>query len=140
MAAALVLGAEGVNMGTRFCATREAPIHDNIKQALVAASERDTNLIFRTMHNTARVLKNAISDEVVSIERRPGGAQFEEVRHLVTGQRGKAALVAGEPDGGIVSAGQCVGLIDDVPSCEELIARMVAECREQLGTASRYFG
>jgi len=139
MAAALVLGAEGVNMGTRFCATREAPIHDNIKQALVDSSERDTKLIFRTMHNTARVLKNAISEEVVAIERRPGGAQFEEVRHLVAGARGKAALQAGNVHDGIVSAGQCVGLIDDVPSCAELIERMVAECREQLGVASRYF-
>ena len=74
MAAALVLGAEGVNMGTRFCATREAPIHDHIKQALVDSSERDTKLIFRTLHNTARVLKNAISEEVVAIDavrRRP---------------------------------------------------------------------
>lgn len=138
MAAALVLGAEGVNMGTRFCATREAPIHHNIKEALVQASERDTNLIFRTLHNTARVLKNAVSDEVVTIERR-GGAQFEDVKHLVAGVRGKAALNAGERDGGIISAGQCLGLIDDVPSCEELIQRMVAECREQLGVASRYF-
>ncbi len=139
MAAALVLGAEGVNMGTRFCATREAPIHPNVKERLVQASERDTNLIFRTLHNTARVLKNAVSDEVVTIERR-GNAQFEDVKHLVAGVRGKAALTAGETDGGIISAGQCVGLIDDVPSCEELIQRMVAECREQLGVASRYVG
>ncbi len=139
MAAALVLGAEGINMGTRFCATREAPIHHNVKQALVDASERDTNLIFRTLHNTARVLKNAISDEVVTIERQPGGAQFEDVKHLVAGVRGKAALAAGETDGGIISAGQCVGLIDDIPTCAELIERMVAECREQLGVASRYF-
>jgi NADH:quinone reductase (non-electrogenic) len=139
MAAALALGAEGVNMGTRFCATREAPVHDNIKQALVKASERDTRLIFRTLHNTARVLRNAISDEVVAIERRPGGAVFEDVRHLVAGARGKAALNAGETDGGIISAGQCVGLIDDVPSCAELIGRMVAECQVQLDRASRYF-
>ncbi|MCY1213792.1 Nitronate monooxygenase [compost metagenome] len=103
------------------------------------ASERDTNLIFRTLHNTARVLKNAVSDEVVSIERRPGGAQFEDVKHLVAGVRGKAALKAGETDGGIISAGQCVGLIDDVPSCEELITRMVADCREHLSVASRFF-
>ncbi|AOY95696.1 nitronate monooxygenase [Cupriavidus sp. USMAA2-4] len=139
MAAALVLGAEGVNMGTRFCATREAPIHDHIKQALVDSSERDTKLIFRTLHNTARVLKNAISEEVVAIERRPGGAQFEEVRHLVAGARGKAALQAGNVHDGIVSAGQCVGLIEDVPTCAELIERMVAECRERLGAASQYF-
>ena len=90
MAAALALGAQGINMGTRFMCTKEAPIHDNIKQALVAAGERDTNLMFRTMHNTARVFKNAISSEVVAMEKR--GAKFEEVRHLVTGARGKVAL------------------------------------------------
>ena len=90
MAAALALGAQGINMGTRFMCTKEAPIHDNIKQALVAAGERDTNLMFRTMHNTARVFKNAISSEVVAMEKR--GAKFEEVRHLVAGARGKVAL------------------------------------------------
>ena len=104
LAAALVLGAEGVNMGTRFCATREAPIHERIKQALVNASERDTRLILRTLHNTARVLKNAISDEVVASESR--GCSFEDIRPLVAGSRGRAALAAGDPDGGIITAGQ----------------------------------
>ena len=137
LAAALVLGAEGVNMGTRFCATREAPIHERIKQALVNASERDTRLILRTLHNTARVLKNAISDEVVATESR--GCSFEDIRPLVAGSRGRAALAAGDPDGGIITAGQNVGLIDDIPACAELIARMVAEARERLGIASRYF-
>lgn len=134
LAAALALGAEGVNMGTRFCATLEAPIHDNIKQALVNASERDTRLIFRTLHNTARVLRNPVSEEVVSIERR-GDAQFEDIRHLVAGSRGRAALEAGRPDDGIVTAGQCVGLISDVPSCAQLIERMVSECRQSLQMA-----
>jgi NAD(P)H-dependent flavin oxidoreductase YrpB (nitropropane dioxygenase family) len=137
LAAALVLGAEGVNMGTRFCATREAPIHERIKQALVNASERDTRLILRTLHNTARVLKNAISDQVVASESR--GCSFEDIRPLVAGSRGRAALAAGDPDGGIITAGQTVGLIDDIPACAELIARMVAEARERLGVASRYF-
>ena len=137
LAAALVLGAEGVNMGTRFCATREAPIHERIKQALVNASERDTRLILRTLHNTARVLKNAVSDEVVATESR--GGTFEDIRPLVAGSRGRAALVAGDPDGGIITAGQTVGLIDDIPGCAELIARMVAEARERLGVASRCF-
>jgi NAD(P)H-dependent flavin oxidoreductase YrpB (nitropropane dioxygenase family) len=135
MAAALALGAEGINMGTRFLCTREAPVHDEIKQALVRASERDTNLIFRTMHNTARVLKNAVSDEVVAIERR-GGATFDDVRPLVIGARGKEALKSGAVHGGIVSAGMVVGLIDDVPSCAELIERIVKECRESLRLAS----
>ncbi len=127
MAAALALGAHGVNMGTRFCATREAPIHDNIKQRLLAASERDTNLIFRTLKNTARVLKNVVSDEVVATERRPGGCEFDDIRHLVAGVRGKAALQEGDPDGGIVTAGMVVGLIHDIPSCAEFLERMVAE-------------
>jgi nitronate monooxygenase len=135
MAAALALGAEGINMGTRFCVTQEAPIHYNIKQALVAASERDTKLMFRTMKNTARVFSNAISEEVVAMENRPGGCQFEDIRPLVAGVRGKAALQAGEVNGGVVSAGLCIGLIDDVPTCADLIERMVRECREHLDRA-----
>jgi NAD(P)H-dependent flavin oxidoreductase YrpB (nitropropane dioxygenase family) len=140
MAAALALGAEGVNMGTRFCVTQEAPIHYNIKQALVAASERDTKLMFRTLHNTARVFKNSISEEVVALENRPGGCQFEDVRPLVAGVRGKAALHAGEVNGGVIAAGQCIGLIDDVPTCAELIERMVRECREHLDRARGWCG
>jgi nitronate monooxygenase len=139
LAAALALGAEGVNMGTRFCATREAPIHDNIKRALVNASERDTRLIFRTLHNTARVLRNPISEEVVGIERK-GGAKFEDIRHLVAGARGRAALEGGNADDGIVTAGQCVGLINDIPTCAELIQRMVRDCRASLDRARGYWG
>lgn len=134
MAAAFALGAHGINMGTRFMTTKEAPIHDNIKQALVAAGERDTNLMFRTMHNTARVFKNAISSEVVAMEKR--GAKFEEVRPLVAGARGKVALRNGDVDGGVISAGMVIGLIDDVPSCAELIQRIVRDCREHLRAAT----
>jgi NAD(P)H-dependent flavin oxidoreductase YrpB (nitropropane dioxygenase family) len=136
LAAALALGAEGVNMGTRFCATREAPIHDAIKAALVGASERDTRLIFRSMQNTARVLRNAISEEVVSMERRPGGTTFEEIRPLVAGARGRAALEAGQVNGGVITAGQSVGLVDDVPTCAELLERMVTEAREHIAAAA----
>lgn len=139
LAAALVLGAEGVNMGTRFCVTQEAPIHDNIKQALVRGSERDTALLFRTLRNTARVFRNAIADEVRAIEQRPGGCEFEDIRPLVAGARGRAALASGAVDDGVISAGQCIGLIDDVPTCAELIARMVADCRERLALAGRFF-
>ncbi|CBS89560.1 NAD(P)H-dependent flavin oxidoreductase [Azospirillum lipoferum] len=135
MAAALALGAQGVNMGTRFLCTREAPVHDAIKQALVAAGERDTNLILRSLRNTARVFKNAVSDEVVALERRPGGTVFEEVRPLVAGQRGRAALESGDAQAGVVSAGMVIGLIDDIPTCDELIRRMVAECRTHLRRA-----
>lgn len=129
VAAALALGAEGVNMGTRFCATVEAPIHQGIKEALVRASERETNLIFRTLHNTGRVLRNAVSDEVVATERRPGGCEFKDIHPLVAGQRGRAALQSGEVDSGLVWAGQAVGLVHDIPTCQELLERIMADCR-----------
>ncbi len=138
MAAALVLGAQGINMGTRFMCTQEAPVHDNIKQALVNATERDTNLMFRTMRNTARVFKNAISSEVVAREK--DGAKFEDVRHLVTGARGKVALREGNVDDGVVSAGMVIGLIDDIPTCAELTERIVAECRERLRATAAIVG
>jgi NAD(P)H-dependent flavin oxidoreductase YrpB (nitropropane dioxygenase family) len=86
------------------------------------------------MHNTARVFKNAVSDEVVAIEQR-GGATFEDVRPLVVGTRGREALRTGSVNDGIVSAGMVIGLIDDIPSCAELIERIVRECREQLRLA-----
>ncbi len=139
MAAALALGAQGVNMGTRFCATQEAPIHDQVKQALVRATERDTHLIFRTLRNTGRVLKNAVSDEVVAIERRPGGCIFEDIRALVAGARGRSTLESGEIDAGLIWAGQVVALIDDVPTCDDLIRRMVTECHHHLQTAAMCF-
>lgn len=135
LAAALTLGAEGVNMGTRFCATIEAPIHPAIKQALVDASERDTNLIFRTLHNSGRVLKNAVSDEVVATERRPGGCEFKDIQPLVAGQRGRATLQSGDVHAGLVWAGQVVGMVKDIPTCAELLQRMVRECQQALATA-----
>ena len=134
MAAALSLGAQGINMGTRFMCTTEAPIHPDVKAALLKATERDTNLIFRTMHNTSRVLKNAVSDEVVAMEK--SGAKFEEVRHLVAGARGKVAIRSGDVNGGIVSAGMVVGLINDIPTCAELLERIVADCRASLKAAT----
>jgi len=139
MAAALALGAQGVNMGTRFVATREAPVHDRVKQALVAARETDTRLMFRTLKNTARVLSNPVSEEVLSLERRPGGCSFDDLRPLVAGIRGRAALASGDIDDGVIWAGQVVGLIDDIPSCNELLQRMVAQCRERLAAAAASF-
>ena len=100
LVAAIALGCEGVNMGTRFMATEEAPIHQHVKEQLVANDERGTNLIFRTLHNTARVAKNAVSDEVVAIERK-GNAKFEDVRELVAGVRGADVLDKGDMDAGI---------------------------------------
>jgi len=129
LVAALALGADGVNMGTRFMCTVESPIHQKVKEQIVANDERQTNLIFRTMHNTARVAKNAVSDEVVAIERR-GGAKFEDVKDLVAGARGRVVYERGDPDYGIWSAGMVQGLIHDIPTCAELISRMVREAEE----------
>ena len=137
MAGALALGAEGVNMGTRFQVTQEAPVHEKIKRALVQASERDTRLIFRTLGNTARVLRNAVSEEVVAKEM--AGCKFEDIRHLVAGARGRQALEQGDPNGGIIAAGMVIGLIDDVPTCSELLQGIVRECRAHLNRAQSYF-
>ncbi|MGE3303260.1 MAG: NAD(P)H-dependent flavin oxidoreductase [Hyphomonadaceae bacterium] len=133
LVAALALGCDGVNMGTRFMATVEAPVHERVKQQIVANDERGTNLIFRTLHNTARVAKNAVSDQVVAIERR-GGATFEDVKELVAGVRGRAALDAGAVDEGIWSAGQTQALIHDIPTVAELVTRMVEEARDIIRT------
>ncbi|MED5544700.1 MAG: nitronate monooxygenase family protein [Pseudomonadota bacterium] len=133
LAAALALGAEGVNMGTRFCATKEAPIHDNIKRFLVENDERATNLIFRQFRNTGRVAKNSISDEVVTIAQAPG-AQFQDVQPLVSGARGRTALETGDTEAGLVWAGQVQGLIRDIPSCAVLLARMVSEAESIIAT------
>jgi NAD(P)H-dependent flavin oxidoreductase YrpB (nitropropane dioxygenase family) len=132
MAAALALGAEGVNMGTRFVCTQEAPVHESIKQALRDASERDTNLIFRTMNNTARVFKNDVSEEVLATERRPGGCRFDDIRHLVVGSRGRQAWQSGDRNGGVLTAGMVIGLIDDIPTCAELVERITRDCRAHL--------
>ena len=126
LVAALALGCDGANMGTRFMATKEAPIHESVKQAIVANDERATDLIFRTMHNTARVAKNAISQEVVAIEKR-GNATFADVKDLVAGTRGGQVYETGDTDYGIWSAGQTQGLIHDIPTCKELVARIVSE-------------
>ena len=113
-------------MGTRFCATVEAPIHDAIKQFMVTNTERDTRLIFRRFKNTGRVARNLVSEQVVEISSRPE-AQFEDIRPLVSGAKGRMALESGEIDTGLVWAGQVQGLIHDITTCQQLVTRMVAE-------------
>lgn len=128
MAAALAMGADGINMGTRFMVTKEAPIHEKVKQAMVDASELDTALIYRSLRNTARVFKNSIAEKVLEIEAQSGGnTNFEDIRPLVQGVKGRELFEEGDLDRGIWSAGMVVGLIDDIPSCEELIERIVTE-------------
>jgi nitronate monooxygenase len=129
LVAALALGADGINMGTRFMATKEAPIHESVKQKLVDSDERETALIFRTMRNTARVHKNTVAEKVIEIEHQPG-TTFKDVQNYVAGVKGRHVLEAGELDYGIWSAGMVQGLIHDVPSVEELVLRIVREAEQ----------
>ncbi|MCB1664999.1 MAG: nitronate monooxygenase [Pseudomonadales bacterium] len=140
LAAALALGADGINMGTRFLVTQEAPVHMNVKQRMVTASERDTALIFRTLRNTSRVFRNSVAQQVLEIESRPGDTDFEEIAPLVKGTRGRDLFATGDLDSGVWSAGMAMGLIDDIPTCDELVSRIVAEAeaiiRERLSALS----
>jgi len=131
--AALALGASGIVMGTRFMCTVESPIHERIKAKIVKSTEQDTVHIFRSMKNTARVFKNKVSEEVVSIEQR-SGSKFEDVRELVSGARGRKVYETGDPEYGIWSLGLSVGLIRDIPTCEELLRRMEREAEEMMSS------
>lgn len=126
LVAALSLGAEGINMGTRFCATQEAKIHPNVKQAYVDADERGTNLVFRSLKNTARVGKSAVSDEVVRRLAQPG-ATFADVKDLVAGDKGREMLRTGDMSQGMYWASMVQGLIHDIPTCKELVDRIISE-------------
>lgn len=129
LVAALALGAEGINMGTRFCATQEAPIHAKIKQYYVDQDERATHLLYRQFRNTARVAKNAVSDWVIHMSQDPE-LQFEQIRPYVSGAKGKKALDTGDIDAGVLTAGQVMGLIHDIPSCQQLIDRIILEAEQ----------
>ena len=129
LVAALALGGEAIVMGTRFMATTEAGIHQNVKDKMTEADELSTNLMFRTMHNTARVFKNSISDQVVEIES-SGSATFEDVKDLVAGQRGRVVFEEGDLEHGIWSAGISVARVKDVPSCQEMVSRLVSDAEK----------
>jgi nitronate monooxygenase len=135
--AALALGAEGVNMGTRFMATKECDIHDNVKRKIVENSERDTLLTNRTLRNTSRVARNAVSEEVVRIQQDPTKT-IDDVRHLVAGVRGRTNVMgAGDTDGGIWTVGQSQGLIHDVPTCAELVRNIMDQAEAVLEKNAR---
>jgi nitronate monooxygenase len=127
LVAALAMGAQGMNMGTRFIATKEAPVHENVKKALVAASELDTRLVMRAIRNTERVLKNAGVDRLSEIEREKGAKlKIEDIHDEVAGVYPKV-MIDGDMDAGAWSCGMVVGLIRDVPTVKELIDRIMAE-------------
>jgi len=126
LAAALALGAEGINMGTRFCATREAPVHDRIKQLIVDSDERSTHLIFRRFKNTGRVCRTPVSDKVIEISAQ-ADAEFADIQPLVAGAKGRYALETGDIEAGLIWTGQVQGLIHDIPTCAELLERIVSD-------------
>jgi len=125
----LGLGADGMNMGTRFVATQEAPVHEKVKQTLVNHGERDTRLIMRTLRNTERVLHNPIVDKVLDIESQ-GDTQIKDIAPYVSGLVGKEMLEDGEMEKGVMSAGQSMGLVRDIPTCRELFDRIMAQAEE----------
>jgi nitronate monooxygenase len=130
LAAAMAMGAEGVNMGTAFMATQEAPVHDGIKQALVQATERDTTHVFRTLNNTERVFKNKTAMEVREIEKNHPG-DFSKIAHLVAGANYRVSFQeTGDASTSVWSCGQSIGLIDGVPSCKDFIEGVVAEAED----------
>lgn len=138
LAAALVLGCDGVNMGTRFMATQEAPIHQGIKNKIVEMDETQTQLIFRSYRNTARVYRNSIAEKVAEIEAAGGG--FEEVHQYVSGANQEKAWTTGDIEAGMVTVGLSGAFVRDVPTCQEVIDRIVADAREIMtGRVQRIF-
>lgn len=139
LAAALALGAEGMNMGTRFMATKEAPIHNNIKQALVDGDENSTRLVMRSMRNTERVYFNKTVEEVMKVEAQNPG-DFSKIQHFMKGENyRKAFQETGNIEEGVWSAGVVMGLIHDIPTCQELVERIVEEAvttiKERMATS-----
>ena len=130
LVASLAMGAEGMNMGTRFIATQEAPVHINVKNAIVAASELDTRLVMRPLRNTERVLANASSDRLLDKEKTLGAdLKFEDIVEEVAGVYPKI-MIDGEMDAGVWSCGMAAGLINDIPTCKELIDRIMREAED----------
>merc|ERR1712232_539961 len=134
LAAALALGADGVNCGTRFCAVQEnTKWGPNFKKRLLDGDERSTALIFRALHNTGRVFRNKVSIAVENIEREKGAqVEFSDLAPLVAGKYGREGEEKDDPDFGIWTAGQTVGLIDDIPTCRDLVLRMVTDAENTI--------
>ncbi|KAF2125530.1 inosine monophosphate dehydrogenase [Dothidotthia symphoricarpi CBS 119687] len=139
LAAALALGACGINMGTRFMCTVESPIHQNIKQSIVDAQETDTTLVLRRWKNTSRLFANKVALQAVDIEKTSTTGKFEEVAEYVSGKRGRQVFQNGDPDFGVWTAGQVIGLIHDIPTNEELLRRIEREAIETMKKSQALF-
>jgi NAD(P)H-dependent flavin oxidoreductase YrpB (nitropropane dioxygenase family) len=134
--AALALGAEAVNMGTRFMATKEAPAHPKVKEWLVQTSERDTLLLLRSFRNTMRALRNPTSEKVLELEKQ--GADIHQLESLISGKVGQNLLKSGDVDNGLLTAGQVIGLIHDIPTVKELIDRTIKEAEDIVARLSTH--
>lgn len=127
LVAALALGAEGINMGTRFVATQEAPVHENIKKAIVEMKETDTSLIFRSYRNTARVYTNDVARKVLEVEK--AGGEFGEIHEYVSGKNQEKAWSTGDVNAGMITFGMCGGLVNNIPTCKELVDGIVSDAK-----------
>ncbi len=125
LVAALAFGCAGVNMGSRFLATREAPVHEAVKQQILAADERSTRLILRTLRNSSRVYGNDVAERIIAMEAE--GKQIDEIGPVASGRKGRRVFEDGDLQAGVWAAGMCIGLIHDVPTVAELVSRMVSE-------------
>ena len=139
LVAALALGAEGINMGTRFMLTRESPLHPDVKQLMLQATERDTVLIGRTFKDSSRLLKNKIVEEALALERSKPDATYADVYPLVGAPSWMKAAAEGDLEGGAFPVGMCVGLIDDLPTCAELIGNIMKEAEDIVSDMGRRF-
>ncbi len=135
LVASLAMGADGINMGTRFIATKEAPVHERVKEALVAADELQTRLIMRGLRNTERVLNNASVERILEIEKGKGpDVEINDIAPYIMGSVNRQVLQEGQLDAGAWSCGMVAGLIHDVPTCQELVDRIVSEAEEIVRT------
>ncbi|KAI5307117.1 hypothetical protein KEM56_004326 [Ascosphaera pollenicola] len=133
LAGALALGACGVNMGTRFLCTVEAPVHENVKKAIVNAKETDTQLLLRRWTNTTRLFKNKVTKDAWEVEKNSTTGDFSEIAPYVSGKRGQEVFTKGDVDYGVWTAGQCIGIINDIPTCDALLKRIDKEAHEVIG-------
>ncbi|EAW12667.1 NAD(P)H-dependent flavin oxidoreductase [Aspergillus clavatus NRRL 1] len=138
LAAALALGAEGINMGTRFMCTVEAPIHQKVKEAIVASDEHNTSLVMRRWKNTTRLFRNKVTEEAIKVERESKTGEFSEMAPFVSGKRGREVFLNGDIDYGVWTAGQVIGLIHDIPTCADLLQRIQTEALQALDRARSF--